>query len=105
MPVRVRVRLKSLKGLRQGSTVETAALLNTGYTGLSPEVILPDRLAERLGLWPSEEAASTVYETVGGPVRLYYYIREGALLSVVAEGAPTEEIVVTSSSRRWSARS
>lgn len=50
MPVRVKVRIRSLKGLKINWTVETSSLLNTGYTGSSPEIIIPIRLAENLGL-------------------------------------------------------
>jgi hypothetical protein len=31
MPVRVRTRIKSLKGLKAGKIIETSSLLNTGY--------------------------------------------------------------------------
>ena len=53
MPVRVRVKIKSLRGFKAGETVETSSLLNTGYIGASPEIIIiPVKLAENLGLWP-----------------------------------------------------
>lgn len=50
MPVRVKVSLKSLKGPKTGYTIKTSALLNTRYIGSSPEIILPLKLAEGLGL-------------------------------------------------------
>jgi hypothetical protein len=52
VPVRVRVKIKSLRGFKAGETVETSSLLNTGYIGASPEIIIPVKLAENLGLWP-----------------------------------------------------
>ncbi|MCL7389707.1 MAG: hypothetical protein LZ173_07250 [Thaumarchaeota archaeon] len=52
MPVRVRVKIKSLRGFKVGETVGTSFLLNTGYIGASSEIIIPVKLAENLGLWP-----------------------------------------------------
>jgi len=53
VPVRVRVKIKSLRGFKAGETVETSSLLNTGYIGASSEIIIiPVKLAENLGLWP-----------------------------------------------------
>ncbi|MEM1909644.1 MAG: hypothetical protein QXT79_09755 [Thermofilaceae archaeon] len=49
--VRVRVRLKALKG-RRGEVVESVAVANAGYESESTEVVIPVRVAERLGLWP-----------------------------------------------------
>lgn len=70
MPVRVRVKLRSLRGLRVGTTVETSSLLNTGYSGASPEIIVPVRLAERLGLWPPpSEAVESTYDTARARLR------------------------------------
>jgi len=46
------------------------ALLNTGYIGSSPEIIIPLKLAEILGLWPpTEETKESIYDTAGGPAR------------------------------------
>ncbi|MEM1714497.1 MAG: hypothetical protein QXE91_01785 [Thermofilaceae archaeon] len=50
MVVRVRVRLKALKG-RRGEVVESVTVANAGHESEGPEVI-PVRVAERLGLWP-----------------------------------------------------
>jgi predicted NUDIX family NTP pyrophosphohydrolase len=65
MVVRVRVRLKSSKG-----EVVTAALANSGYGAEEPEVVVPTRVAERLGLYPRLPADSEVreYRGVGGVV-------------------------------------
>lgn len=94
MPVRVGVRIRSLKGLRVGSAIESSALLNTGYTGASPEIIVPVRLAERLGLWPPpSNAVESMYDTAGGPAR-FYVIREAATLQIAEEDVPQRELVV-----------
>lgn len=94
MPVRVKVRIKSLKGLRAGSEVETSSLLNTGYTGLSPEIIIPIKLAENLGLWPPlHEAIESTYDTAGGPAR-FFMTRQSAILQVIEEDAASKELIV-----------
>ena len=64
MGIRVRVRI-----VAGGSSVETAALINSGFESDRPDVCVPVALARRLGLWPppgaveSEEAV-----TAGGEV-------------------------------------
>ncbi|MEM1514488.1 MAG: hypothetical protein QXH24_00300 [Candidatus Bathyarchaeia archaeon] len=94
MPIRVRAKIKSLKGLRVGSSIETSTLLNTGYTGASPEIIVPIRLAEKLGLWPPPNGAiESTYDTAGGPAR-FYIIREAAILQVIGEDSVLKELVV-----------
>lgn len=94
MPVRVKVRIKSLKGLKIGYAVETSSLLNTGYTGSSPEVIVPMGLAENLGLWPPpNEAVESTYDTAGGPAR-FYMVKQAATLQVVEDDSTSNELVV-----------
>ncbi|MCE4613739.1 MAG: retroviral-like aspartic protease family protein [Desulfurococcales archaeon] len=69
MAVRVRLRIKSLE---TGRSVETPALVNSGFEAESPQVLLPQSLARRLGLWPPPPDARLVeVGTAGGPVRNY----------------------------------
>ncbi|MEM0024310.1 MAG: hypothetical protein QXM80_02495 [Thermofilaceae archaeon] len=65
--VRVRVRLKALKG-RRGEVVKSVAVANAGYESEGPEVVIPVRVAERLGLWPKLPEGTEVqaYEVAGG---------------------------------------
>ncbi|MEM0223122.1 MAG: hypothetical protein QXJ99_01830 [Thermofilum sp.] len=65
--VRVRVRLKALKG-RRGEVVESVAVANAGYESEGPEVVIPVRVAERLGLWPKLPEGTEVqaYEVAEG---------------------------------------
>jgi len=62
MGVRVRIRLTS------GNTkAETTALVNTGFEAEQPEILLPAKLAERLGLYPPPEGSLLEeYSVVGG---------------------------------------
>lgn len=63
MPIRVRVKIKSLKGFKVGETIETSFLLNTGYIRTSPEIIIPIKLAENLGLWPPpNDTVESIYD-------------------------------------------
>ena len=82
MPVRVRVRLRSL---RNGSVVIVSALLNTGFTSDELDIHVPRGLAEKLGLWPPPGNASLeVLDTAGGEV-LSYFIPDAVELVVVDE--------------------
>ncbi|MCX8205305.1 MAG: hypothetical protein N3H31_06615 [Candidatus Nezhaarchaeota archaeon] len=69
MAVRVRLRIRSLKG---GGEVASSALVNSGFEAETPQLLVPRRLAMELGLWPPPEDAYLVeVGTAGGPVRNY----------------------------------
>ncbi len=69
MPVRVRMRLRSLLNNR---VIETSALVNSGFTTERPQLLVPRKLAEELGLWPPPPSALLVeLATAGGPIRNY----------------------------------
>ena len=77
MAVRVRLRIRSV---RSGKTVETPALVNSGYEAETPQILLPRPLAARLGLWPPPDDAVLVeVGTAGGPVRNYLVPRSVAV--------------------------
>lgn len=82
MGVRVKVRLTSPG---TGSAIEANALLNTGFESESPEVLIPIRAAEALGLWPKlpDGAVIRAYETAGGTVRMST-VEEGVEVQVIA---------------------
>ena len=70
MVVRVRVALWAKKGRE----VRVPALLNAGYEAEEPELVLPEEIARKLGLFPELPEGSRVvdYLTVGrGRVRGY----------------------------------
>lgn len=79
MVVRVRVKLKALKG-KVGETIESVALLNAGYESKEPEIIIPIGVAERLGFWPRLPEGTEVesYE-VAGKIKVRTYSIEGGL--------------------------
>lgn len=72
MAVRVKIRMRALKG--KGEKVNTIALVNAGYESEDPEITIPIRLAEKLGLWPELPRGSRIeeYGSVAGIVKLYW---------------------------------
>lgn len=62
MGVRVRIRVRS-----GGGELETPALVSTGFETEQPEILLPVKLAEELGLYPPESGSVIQeYSVVGG---------------------------------------
>jgi hypothetical protein len=86
MAVRVRVRISA--GDR---SLETIALVNTGYEAETPQILVPIPAAEALGAWPPQGAFESTYETAGGPLRTWVYPR-ACRVKIVAEGAATVEV-------------
>jgi hypothetical protein len=86
MAVRVRVRISV--GDR---SLETIALVNTGYEAETPQILVRIPAAEALGAWPPQGAFESTYETAGGPLRTWVYPR-ACRAKIVAEGAATVEV-------------
>jgi hypothetical protein len=91
--VRVRVRLKALKG-KKGETVETVALINAGFESEEPEIIIPVKLAEKLGLWPRPPEGTEIaaYEVAGGGKVRTYRIGDCLESQVIAEGVTSDPV-------------
>ena len=70
--VAVRVRLR-VRSRLSGKAVETIALINSGFETLKPQSIIPMKLAEVLGLWPSLPKNSYIkeYGTAAGSIKMY----------------------------------
>ncbi|RLF20699.1 MAG: hypothetical protein DRN15_10765 [Thermoprotei archaeon] len=68
MGVRVKVRIE-----HKGHYVDVVALVNTGFEGDVPEVLIPIDVAERLGIWPNlpEGVVVETYRTASGLMRVY----------------------------------
>ena len=81
----VRIKLK-VKSLDSGAVVDVNSLLNTGFESEDAEVILPLRVAELLGFYPSLPKGAVVktYETAGGLVRMYH-VEEGVEIQAITE--------------------
>jgi hypothetical protein len=87
------VRLK-LRISREGKSVEVIALLNSGYEADTPQLMIPVWLAKELKLWPPPpESLERVFDTAGGPLRVWV-VRRAAKVKVVASGAESKEVLV-----------
>ena len=84
MAVRVRLRLVARK---TGRAIEVSALVNSGFETDRPQLLIPVKLAEELGLWPELPTGTSIetYGTAGGLVRLYV-VPEGLEVSIKTEG-------------------
>ena len=89
MPVRVRVRLKSLRNNR---SIIVPALLNTGFTSNVLDIHVPRDIAEKLGLWPPQITRSSSYLILPGGEILGYYIPEAVELTVIEDDRTSKTI-------------
>ena len=94
MVVRVRVKLKSI-----GGEVVTVALANSGFETEEPEVVLPVRVGERLGVYPRLPSGSEVeeYKGVGGVIVKTFLVKGFVNISVLTsdrEVGPSDATVV-----------
>jgi hypothetical protein len=75
--VAVRVRLR-VRSRTNGKEVRVNALVNSGFETLKPQLLIPVKVAEILGLWPQIPRDYVVrdYMTAGGPTRMYVLVDE-----------------------------
>ncbi|MEM3571105.1 MAG: hypothetical protein QW589_04155, partial [Candidatus Bathyarchaeia archaeon] len=66
MAVRIKVEI-----IVEEKSLETIALLNTGYEAETPQALIPIEAAKLLSLWPPIDAIESIYETAGGPLRIW----------------------------------
>ncbi|MDM7275448.1 MAG: hypothetical protein P3X22_004940 [Thermoprotei archaeon] len=87
MVVRVRIRVSA-----GGRFIEAPALANSGYESETPQLMVPVRVAEELGLWPpGREFIESNFETAGGPLRVW--ILERACTVKVIGDAESPEVL------------
>lgn len=84
----VRVRIRVRIGER---VAEVPALVNSGYSSETSQLLIPVEFARDLGLWPPEGAEESVFETAGGPIRVW--IMAGAAKISVAGEKSSPEII------------
>ncbi len=90
MPVKVRVKLKSL---RNNVELTTSALLNTGFISNDLDIHIPQNIARELGLWPPpENSLLEVLDTPGGRI-LSYYIPNAVELTVITNDRSSKNVV------------
>ncbi len=89
MPVRIRVKLTSIKSRK---TIYSPALLNTGFTSEELDIHIPRDIALELGIWPPPKDSSLeILETAGGET-LSYSIPEAVELTVIEEDKVSKTI-------------
>jgi hypothetical protein len=94
MAVRVRLRVEA-----GGRVREVVALVNSGYEADTPQLMVPIGLARELGLWPPPpDAREELFDTAGGPVRVWVVRGAAAVRAVAgdAESGPVETDIVVS---------
>jgi hypothetical protein len=52
MVVKIKIKVKALKGTKIGKYVELLSIANSGYETDFPEVLLPQNVAKELGIFP-----------------------------------------------------
>ena len=74
-------------------TVETSALVNSGYEADDCDIIIPTKLAEKLKLWPHlpEDTQIVDYETAGGFAK-FYRITKPAEVKAITQDKETEVV-------------
>ena len=82
MVVRLKVKLQSTMG-----EVVTVALANSGFEADEPEVVLPIKVAERLGMYPKLPVESQVedYKAVGGVLVKTFLVRGFVKIEVLTD--------------------
>jgi hypothetical protein len=75
--VAVRIRLR-IRSRTTGRELRAAALVNSGFETIKPQLLVPIRVAELLCLWPQIPRDYTVkdYMTAGGPARMHVLVDE-----------------------------
>jgi hypothetical protein len=88
MAVRVRLKIS-----REGRSLEVIALVNSGYEADSPQLMIPLQIARELGLWPPPQGSiERVFETAGGPLRVWV-IRGAARVKIVCGDSESKEVL------------
>jgi len=90
VPVKLRLEIRSRIN---NKAITAKALVNTGFTGESPDLAIPLQLAKELGLWPPPQNAIVVsLETGGGEVEAYI-VPQALIVKVVTEDRSSKEVI------------
>jgi len=90
VPVRVKLKVKA-KSTRRN--VETVALVNSGFITEKPQLLIPKRLAEKLGIWPPPPTSLVIeFGTAGGPIR-NFVVPEELEVNIVEPDRETKPII------------
>lgn len=83
----VRIRLK-----HNEKSVETSALVNSGFETDAPDIVIPVEVAKRLNLWPPKEVSFAIVDT-GGEISTPYYESIVELELILPDKKTKKEIV------------
>lgn len=87
MAVRVRLLIK-----HGDKSIESSALVNSGYETDTPQLLVPIPVAEKLELWPPIKALEETYDTAGGPTRVWVYPKK-AFTQIVGERIDGKDVL------------
>jgi len=89
MAVRLKIKIRIPTLNRE---ITTSALVNTGFETEDPQIIIPIKLGERLGLTPLPPNAKIIeLGTAGGPTKMYL-LRNTAEVKVLVEDKETRYV-------------
>ena len=83
MVCRVKIRL-----IRNNYSIDTIALVNSGFETNDPDIVIPINIAKRIGLWPPKDSNTTLLDTGGGEISNPYYINCADLLLMLEDREP-----------------
>jgi hypothetical protein len=91
--VAVRVRLK-INCIKTKKSLYGSVLVNSGFETEKPELLIPLRLAEKLGLWPDlpRNAKTSIYGSAGGPMRVFI-VPSALRVKIIAKGAKSQDVL------------
>ncbi|MET1160508.1 MAG: hypothetical protein ABWW65_06055 [Thermoprotei archaeon] len=89
MAIRLRLRLR-----RNSKSIDVVALVNSGYETLEPELLVPSRIAEELGLLPVLPPGSMVKEYIlaDGSITRLVKIHKAVKVSVIEEDRVVSDV-------------
>ncbi len=84
MSVRIKIEIQALN---KSSKVEAICLLNSGFESETPQILLPSRVAELLGLLPNlpASAVTKTYDTAGEYELKMHFLENSVKINVLTE--------------------
>lgn len=85
---------------RKDRKIQGPALANSGFGTEAPTILLPDKEAEKIGLWPPKDwGTKETAKTAGGPSEIIIYPQAGKV-KVVSRSSVVIELFSTSCRER-----
>jgi len=88
LAVRLRIRIRVGEEI-----IEEIALLSSGYESDTPQILIPLDIGEKLGLCPPpKESREYIFETAGGPLRVWL-VRNAGYVSIITTDIEPKEVL------------